>query len=309
MSTETQNNALESAEPILRIGTDSNGELAIFTPRFNSVIARFTPCGKSGMKEGLLYAAPVAAQAQPDLIRFDYVNADGQLDSKMITHDEMRARYAGLAQQPVSGADLPEGWREQFKTELYERYCAMDNQDCPLEDYPSVALEVLGEVVGPRHPAVVAWRNDAIKACIDIAYKYCRDPDSFQYLKQDLQALMTAFPEAQQPVSGADGLTDTAIETLAKQYDCHNAPGFKGFALAVASLARIYTNAALAQQDADKVDALERAVAGLKRYNYGYTDDGFGGPRYLGTIESPDGRFLIRDDVLAAIDAARKELA
>ncbi|MGO3714157.1 hypothetical protein [Alcaligenes aquatilis] len=53
------------AEPVLRIGTDRNGELAIFTPRFNSVIARFTPCGKSGMKEGLLYSAPVAAQ--PDL--------------------------------------------------------------------------------------------------------------------------------------------------------------------------------------------------------------------------------------------------
>ncbi|WVH13940.1 hypothetical protein CASP1_00017 [Alcaligenes phage CASP1] len=65
-----------------------------------------------------LYAAQapqkkIKAQAQPDLIRFDYVNADGQPDSKMITHDEMRERYAVCvrhaygprAQQPVSGAD------------------------------------------------------------------------------------------------------------------------------------------------------------------------------------------------------------
>jgi hypothetical protein len=56
----------------------------------------------------------LAAQAQQvDLIRFDYVNADGQPDSKMLTHDEMRERYAeqsqnayqspAASQQPVSG--------------------------------------------------------------------------------------------------------------------------------------------------------------------------------------------------------------
>ncbi|MCX5470513.1 hypothetical protein OSH04_02160 [Alcaligenes sp. A-TC2] len=78
----------------------------------------------------------------------------------------------------------------------------------------------------------------------------------------------------QKPVSGADGLTDAAIEMLAKQYDCHNAPGFKGFARAVEVFAQTYgrqegwqARAALAQhdelskltksssqQDADKVD-------------------------------------------------------
>ncbi len=62
-----------------------------------------------------------------------------------------------------------------------------------------------------------------------------------------------------------------------------------------------------ARQYADKVDALASTIAGLKRYTYGYTDDGFGVARHLGTIEKPDGRFFLRDEVLAAIDAARKE--
>ena len=34
-----------------------------------------------------------------ELIRFDFINADGQPDSKMITHDDMRERYAALAGQ------------------------------------------------------------------------------------------------------------------------------------------------------------------------------------------------------------------
>lgn len=97
------------------------------------------------------------------------------------------------AAEPV---DIPAGWKEQFKAELYVRYCAMDNQDFPLEDYPAVALEVFEKVVGPRHPTVIRWRNDAITQCIAIAYKYCRDPESHRYLKQDLEALLTA---AQQP--------------------------------------------------------------------------------------------------------------
>lgn len=62
-------------------------------------------------------------------------------------------------------------------------------------------------------------------------------------------AIKCEIMTAQQPVSGADGLTDAAIEMLAKQYDCHNAPGFKGFARAVA---------ALAQQDADNVQGYDR---------------------------------------------------
>lgn len=52
-------------------------------------------------------SAPVVQQ--PDLIRFDFINADGRPDSKMITHNEMRERYATLSQQPVSGTDgLPQ---------------------------------------------------------------------------------------------------------------------------------------------------------------------------------------------------------
>ena len=61
-----------------------------------------------------------------------------------------------------------------------------------LEEYPERSLKVLDSIVGPRHPTVIHWRNDAIQACIAIAYKYCRDPESFQYLKQDLQALIFA---------------------------------------------------------------------------------------------------------------------
>lgn len=98
-----------SAEPVLRIGTDRNGELAIFTPRFNSVIARFTPCGKSGMKEGLLYAAPVVAQAQPEpdwrlIKKGDQRIINGQV---MTCTDPEIGRWQGSGpQQPVSGADV-----------------------------------------------------------------------------------------------------------------------------------------------------------------------------------------------------------
>ena len=40
-----------------------------------------------------------APEERPDLIRFDFINADGKSDSKMITHDDMRERYAALAGQ------------------------------------------------------------------------------------------------------------------------------------------------------------------------------------------------------------------
>lgn len=43
----------------------------------------------------------------------------------------------------------------------------------------------------------------------------------------------------EQPVSGADGLLDLVIENLARQYECHTSPGFKGFARAVAHLAQL----------------------------------------------------------------------
>ena len=99
---------------------------------------------------------------------------------------------------------VPDGWREQFATEVYTDLEAADNQDVPLEEYPARILKVLDSIVGPRHPAVVQWRNDAIKTCIAIAYKYCRDPDSHKYLKQDLEALLTAEPAPQAQADARD---------------------------------------------------------------------------------------------------------
>lgn len=103
-----------------------------------------------------------------------------------------RGYEAGRASAPQG---VPDGWRERFKESLYERFCALDNQDYPLEDYPNVALEVLDQIVGPRHPTVVHWRNDAIRQCVSIAYRYCRDPESHAYLKQDLGAMIAAAPQ------------------------------------------------------------------------------------------------------------------
>ena len=96
---------------------------------------------------------------------------------------------------PAAAAGLsetPKDWRDQFTNAVYADLAAADNQDVPLEEYPARILKVLDSIVGPRHPTVIHWRNDAIQACIAIAYKYCRDPESFQYLKQDLQALIFA---------------------------------------------------------------------------------------------------------------------
>ena len=104
---------------------------------------------------------------------------------------------------------VPSDWRERFADAVYQVLAAADNQDVPLEDYPARILRVLDSVVGPRHPTVVQWRNDAINTCIATAYKYCRDPESLQYLRQDLQALITApQPPAQAPTESVliDGI-------------------------------------------------------------------------------------------------------
>lgn len=203
MSTETQNNALESAEPILRIGTDSNGELAIFTPRFNSVIARFTPCGKSGMKEGLLYAAPVAAQAPVFSVGVRGVGLIDDNPSALAIYfyaapnnDDIRALHEIVSGTPVaaqsSAPAIP-----------------------PEKPLPDLMMASYHEAIG--------W-NKCRKAVI--AAQAHPDPRT----------------PAQQPVSGADGLTDAAIEVLAKQYDCHNSPGFKGFARAIEHLVQLSGN-------------------------------------------------------------------
>ena len=113
-----------------------------------------------------------------------------------------QAGYADAqpAPQPAAVAvpsETPEGWRNQFAEAVYADLEAADTQDVPLEEYPMRIIKVLDSVVGPRHPTVIHWRNDAIQACIAIAYKYCRDPETFQYLKQDLQALIFAAPTTQ----------------------------------------------------------------------------------------------------------------
>ena len=108
--------------------------------------------------------------------------------------------------------DVPVGWKEQFKEAVYDNLAAADNQDIPLEEYPDRILKVLETVVGPRHPTVVKWRNDAIKTCLSIAHKYCRDAEAQRYLKQDLEALITAAPQPAEPVSAPKHL----IERLQK---------------------------------------------------------------------------------------------
>ena len=111
-------------------------------------------------------------------------------------HLEADCKAAFLAGMQATGRlqAVPIGWREQFATEVYADLEAADNQDVPLEEYPARILKVLDSIVGPRHPVVIKWRNDAIRNCIAIAYKYCRDPESHKYLKQDLEAMLASAP-------------------------------------------------------------------------------------------------------------------
>ena len=106
-----------------------------------------------------------------------------------------------LLSTDVQAQAVPIGWREHFATEVYADLEAADNQDVPLEEYPARILKVLDSTVGPRHPVVIKWRNDAIEQCIAIALKYCRDPESHKYLKQDLEAMLVSAPA--HPAEGA----------------------------------------------------------------------------------------------------------
>ena len=108
---------------------------------------------------------------------------------------KLRALLAGVS-APAAQA-VPDGWREKFAADVYADLAAADNQDVSLEEYPARILKVLDSIVGPRHPVVIKWRNDAIRNCIAIAYKYCRDPESHKYLKQDLEAMLTTEPAPQ----------------------------------------------------------------------------------------------------------------
>lgn len=49
-------------------------------------------------------------------------------------------------------------------------------------------------------------------------------------------------------------------------------------------------------------------MSGVKRYDYGYKDDGFGGSRYLGLIEKPDGKLVLASDYDRDTQALRDEL-
>lgn len=128
--------------------------------------------------------------------------------------------YEAAAPAPAAVA-VPNGWREKFAAEVYANLAAADNQDIPLEDYPARILKVLDSIVGPRHPVVIQWRNDAIQNCIAISYKYCRDPESHKYLKQDLEALLAATPPAQMgdsPVSNVE-TTDPQAQDVQREAD------------------------------------------------------------------------------------------
>ena len=48
-------------------------------------------------------------------------------------------------------------------------------------------------------------------------------------------------------------------------------------------------------------------MSDVKRYDYGYKDDGCGGDRYLGLIEKPDGA-LVRHSDYAALEAECERL-
>ena len=119
-------------------------------------------------------------------------------------------RKQAAAPQAVQAA-VPDNWRDQFSGAVYEDLSAADNQDVPLEEYPARILNILDAIVGPRHPTVIKWRNDAIRSCIAIAYKYCSDPESYRYLKQDLEVMLAATQPAAQ---GMDAQSWADFEAL-----------------------------------------------------------------------------------------------
>ena len=129
---------------------------------------------------------------------------------------ELRERVmvsiTAMDEQAARAVAVPDGWREKFAADVYADLAAADNQDVPLEEYPARILKVLDSIVGPRHPVVIKWRNDAIRNCIAIAYKYCRDPESHKYLKQDLEAMLTTEPAPQAQADARDAEQERWME-------------------------------------------------------------------------------------------------
>ncbi|MGB6103635.1 MAG: hypothetical protein WBF88_07275 [Pusillimonas sp.] len=212
-----------------------------------------------------VYAVPVAAQPfYKDNTEFHVKASLPELDAWQRGWNECEEMQRDA--QP----SVPDGWREQFSNAVYDNLAAADNQDIPLEEYPARILKVLDSIVGPRHPTVIHWRNDAIQACIAIAYRYCRDPESFRYLKQDLQALITA------PTPPSDGQASRKFVAGEKVI---SKPGaaitVKELELTPAGKQAITTGIdgplpgtqtdEQAQQDADKVDAVTEMVHAMFR--------------------------------------------
>lgn len=143
---------------------------------------------------------------------------------------ELRERVmvsiTAMDEQAARAVAVPDGWREKFAADVYADLAAADNQDVPLEEYPARILKVLDSIVGPRHPVVIKWRNDAIRNCIAIAYKYCRDPESHKYLKQDLEAMLTTEPAPQAQADARDALTPAARDVLAERQRQISAEGW-----------------------------------------------------------------------------------
>lgn len=129
---------------------------------------------------------------------------------------ELRERVmvsiTAMDEQAARAVAVPDGWREKFAADVYADLAAADNQDVPLEEYPARILKVLDSIVGPRHPVVIKWRNDAIRNCIAIVYKYCRDPESHKYLKQDLEAMLTTEPAPQAQADARDAGQEVLME-------------------------------------------------------------------------------------------------
>ncbi len=177
--------------------------------------------GDTAAVAGLLGVVRTAQLQAQRLIDGDDEGSDLAQTKRDLPETLRVIEHAIAAPAAVAGPIPLEGWREQFKEAVYNSLAAADDQDVPLEEYPERILSVLDSVVGPRHPTVVHWRNDAIQACIAIAYKYCRDPESFQYLKQDLQALITAqAPQPGEPaVSQMDALRSDLIAALREVFD------------------------------------------------------------------------------------------
>lgn len=131
------------------------------------------PATESVLIEGVAYTIPEAVALE--LLR---LNIELQ-------------QIAEVQAEPVAN---PGWWREQFSQAVYADLAAADNQDIPLEEYPGRILKVLDSIVGPHHPTVVHWRNDAIRACIEIVKRYGAGTTAYQ--ERDMAALYTA-PQAQ----------------------------------------------------------------------------------------------------------------